>query len=137
MSKILIVFSLVFSNTSAFATEICEQYKIPDVFKSEQKIINKKIFEFSQKKEIAQKSDEILMKLVKMKSQILKDWMDKREFKNGEEDQIAREWRLYYAKNFILSKYPSGDVGVGCNTQCTAFVAFFPACSPYVTAVGG
>lgn len=33
--------------------------------------------------------------------------------------------------------FASGDDGVGCNAQCTKFVANYPASSPYVTAVGG
>lgn len=33
--------------------------------------------------------------------------------------------------------FASGDDGVGCNAQCSKFVANWPASSPYVTAVGG
>lgn len=33
--------------------------------------------------------------------------------------------------------FASGDDGVGCNSKCSAFVANWPASSPYVTSVGG
>jgi tripeptidyl-peptidase-1 len=51
-------------------------------------------------------------------------------------DRINNEFQKLGTRGVSIF-FASGDDGVGCNTQGTAFVPDYPASSPYVTAVGG
>ena len=42
-------------------------------------------------------------------SKYVVSWMNKRDLKDKPEDEIVKEWRFYFAKNFVHTKYPSGD----------------------------
>jgi len=112
MRKLIFVLMLMMNHESAFAKEYCEHYRLPKSYIEMQSVFEKKLHSFSQKKDIALTSDTTLSKLIKANSSVIKNWMDKRNFQNETEDQIAREWRVYCAKNFILTKYPSGDLKI-------------------------
>lgn len=71
-----------------------------------------KITAFASKKVIAEKADALLSKLITAKSPVLMSWIKNRDLGEKSETEIALEWRQYFARNFILSKYPHGDAAV-------------------------
>lgn len=110
--KILLFFvSLLMASTQSFAIS-CDQYEPPRSFNESTSRIDEEIRKFSNKKEIAKRADDTLAKLIEAKSATIASWMSKRDLVSKSEDEIAREWRSYFARNFILTKYPHGDVGV-------------------------
>lgn len=72
-----------------------------------EKQIEQKIKTSSSLVTIASEADSVLSKLISNKSPILMNWLEKRELLSQKEEVIAREWRTYYLKNFIFSKYPT------------------------------
>ena len=122
MNKLFLVLLLMINQGSVNAVESCDHYQAPKAFIEMQNVYSKMIMEFSQKKEVALFSDETLSRLIKINSPVIREWMDKRNFKKESEDQIAREWRLYCAKNFILTKYPNGNLNI--NKEIESFVDF-------------
>jgi hypothetical protein len=111
MKIIFILFSLSLFSRQSFAV-VCEKYKAPKIYTDTKSKVDKKINEFSNKKAIAQRADETLAKLIAAKSPIISSWMNKRSLNSKSEDEIVREWRSYFARNFILTKYPHGDVNI-------------------------
>lgn len=95
-------------NSSAFAKDHCEAYQLPANFLKMQSQVNQQIAHFAQKKKIAINADEAMTKLMKVGSPILKNWMNQPRFANSTDDEIVREWRLDYAKNYLLAGYPTG-----------------------------
>lgn len=82
--------------------------------------IDKKIEFFANQKNIAVKADNLLSKLISAKSPVIIDWLQKRDLLSQSEEQIAKAWRLYYAQNFILGKYPQEDSQI--NSEVEALV---------------
>jgi hypothetical protein len=68
-----------------------------------------RIAAFAGRKEIATQADALLSKLVSAKSPVIAAWMTKRNLNSSSEETLIKEWRSYFAKNFILVKYPNGD----------------------------
>jgi len=88
---------------------ICANNVQPKDFLSLQASAEKKIEAFANKKSIADQADKLLSKLISAKSLVITSWINKRNLSTKSEGEIAKEWRLYFARNFILTKYPSGD----------------------------
>ena len=76
------------------------------------------LIEFANHKEVAPEADATLSKLIAAKSPAITEWIANRG--TATEDAIAREWREYYAKHFLLSRYPSSKPAL--NAQIEAFV---------------
>lgn len=62
---------------------------------------------FSSRPAIAKQADQTLSKLIAAKSPIIGQWMNKRNLADKSETEIALAWRVYFAENFALRKYPS------------------------------
>jgi hypothetical protein len=73
------------------------------------KQIDLKMLQFSNKKPVAKKADETLSKLIAAKSPFVSSWMKKHTSQEATDEEIARIWRQYFARNFVLTTYPSGD----------------------------
>lgn len=86
--------------------DFCSNYEIPQKFSEIKNKTETEITVFSNKKSIAAQADEILGKLLAAKSPVIQDWMSKRDLKGKSETEIVSEWRKYYAKFFLLTKYP-------------------------------
>jgi hypothetical protein len=112
MIKSYVLFLIFILANNSFAIDFCEHFELPSSYKNLKVNYDKNLILFSQKKVIANKSDDVLTKLIKANSPVLKGWVDQSKFKNVSDDQIVKDWRLYYAKNFVLAKYPSGDQSV-------------------------
>lgn len=104
MILVTIILSLV--SSLAFAASFCDHYQVPKAYSELNTKITEKIESFARNKVIAKKADEILSKLISAKSPVIRDWLDKRNLGTKSENEIIREWRTYYARNFILNKYP-------------------------------
>ena len=96
------------AHSSAFAKGHCESYQLPASYLKMQKQIEQQITEFAQKKKIAIHADEAMTKLMKAGSPMLKNWMNQSRFAKSTDDEIVKEWRLDYAKNYLLAGYPTG-----------------------------
>lgn len=72
---------------------------------------------FSNRKEVASKADETLSKLIAAKSKLIGSWLNKRNLNSASEVEIVKNWRRYYAENFILGSYPNSDQKVNQLTQ--------------------
>lgn len=109
----ILVFTLLFFTFSrpSFATA-CDKYQVPKIYIDTKAKVDEKIKVFSNKKFIAQRADETLSKLIAAKSPIISSWIGKRSLDSKSEDEIVREWRSYFARNFILSKHPHGDANI-------------------------
>lgn len=77
-----------------------------------EKLVEKKIEAFANSKTIASLADAMLSKLIVAKSPVLTSWMQRRDLFSKSEDEIAHEWRKYFAENFILSHYPQKEADV-------------------------
>jgi len=99
-----------FYTKGGFSNPICSQPIA--VNKKFQNLLNARDTElgkFSNKKEIAAKADHTLSTLIAAKSKIIGNWMNKRVLGNATEADIVKQWRVYYAQNFVLGKYPNKD----------------------------
>lgn len=109
----IFIFSLFLlaHSQQSFATS-CDKYQAPKIYTDTKSKIDEKIKVFSNKKSIAQRADDSLSKLIAAKSPVISSWMNKRSLNSKSEDEIVREWRSYFARNFILTKYPHGDASI-------------------------
>lgn len=89
--------------------DYCEHLQPPQHYLELKSKIDEKLKTFSNNKIIAKTSDETLLKLIKAKSPFMASWLGKRNLESKSEEEIAKEWRSYYAKNFILTKYPQNE----------------------------
>lgn len=105
MNKIILVLSLCVYSSLSFA-HLCENYQAPKNFIEVREKVDSKIKAFSNTPVVAKEADEALSKLIAAKSPVIVSWLSSRSLNAKSEEEIAREWRLYYAKNLILSKYP-------------------------------
>lgn len=111
MKILIFLFCLSLYPHQSFAIS-CDTYQIPKIYTDTKSKVDEKIRIFSNKKDIAQRADDTLSKLIAAKSSIISSWMSKRGLSSKSEDEIVREWRSYFARNFILTKYPHGDVNI-------------------------
>ncbi|MBY0316607.1 MAG: hypothetical protein K2Q26_13875 [Bdellovibrionales bacterium] len=110
--KYLLLLLLLIKQSSALAAEFCQSAQPSSMSKSAKRDIDLEIEKFAGKKPIVERADQTLSGLIKAKSPMISSWILKRNLQDQSEDQIAKEWRAYFAKNFILSKYPQGDAGI-------------------------
>lgn len=103
-----ITFLLIHLSPSLQA-QLCEVQKTPSQYLEVRKLVEDKISSFSNSKVIAKKADETLSKLIAAKSPMINVWMQNRGLYSKSEDEIVKEWRIYFARNFILSKYPHNE----------------------------
>lgn len=109
MKKIIFFTSSILLSCIVQAEPFCTSYFQPKEFSSLQASIEKKIKVFSGKESIAGRADNVLSKLIGAKSPVIVSWMEKRDLSTKSEVEIANEWRLYFARNFILTRYPTDD----------------------------
>ncbi len=106
-------FSIIFIFISqAFATSFCDSYQTPKHHTDLKSKVDEQIRSFFNKKPIAKQADDTLSKLLAAKSPIATNWLKKRDLDSKTEEEIIREWRDYFARNFILTKYPQKDSAI-------------------------
>ncbi len=101
---------MILTSFAAWSNNLCEGYAVPAEFSKMQKNVEKELRVFSNTKSIAAGADALLAKLIAAKSPMVDAWLKKRDLKKKSETEIATEWRLYFAKNFVLAKYPSESI---------------------------
>ena len=74
--------------------------------------VEKNIDAFANNKVIAAQADSILSKLITAKSPFVTNWYAKGNFKGKSEEDVAKSWRQYFARTFLLMKYPQGDAKI-------------------------
>ncbi len=101
--KTLFIFSLFFT-TNGFAQFECQVGDVPKIAQELREDLEKRMNEFGERKKVAQFSDEMLSKLIAAKSPVIRSWFA--EHQKLTETEMVHEWRKYFARNFILQKYP-------------------------------
>jgi hypothetical protein len=96
---------------------ICNPPESPKSYVGFKKMVDAEIKTFANKKEIAKRADTTLSKLISAKSPAVTSWMSKRNLNTKTEDEIIREWRDYFTRNFILTKYPQDDAVVNAEIE--------------------
>jgi len=109
-SAIIFIFGLCFSHASA--ASFCQGYAPPANYLEMKKDIDKKIDIFANSKTIATHADRMILKLIEAKSPFIDSWYKKGNFKGKTEEEIARSWRQYFTRSFLLMKYPQGDAQI-------------------------
>ena len=109
LSACALVLSLIHS---AHAGDFCAHEKVPEAHSKAKADIEKRIESFAGKKGIALQADAMLSKLITAKSPIIVSWLKSRDLDSKSEEEIARAWRGYFARNFILSKYPHASAEI-------------------------
>lgn len=94
------------------ACGFCETPPPPKDHLRLQENVTNRIRTFSGLKPIASQADAMLSKLLSAKSPVIMGWIEKRDLATKADDEIVREWREYYARNFILNRYPQADAPV-------------------------
>ena len=117
MIRIILFVCMLFFVSDLWAKSFCDNYTPQSKYVDAQNSIEKKIRSFSNTKIIATQADALLSKLIAAKSPVIVSWMNKRDLKDKPEDEIVKEWRFYFAKNFVLTKYPSGDKKVDSSVE--------------------
>jgi hypothetical protein len=74
-----------------------------------------KLLQFANKKPIAEKADDTLSKMITAKSPFVTSWVKKHTSEEATEEEIARAWRQYFARNFTLTLYPHPEPAI--NTE--------------------
>lgn len=114
MKKILISLFLILS-CNANSLEYCKDVlttKSKTFFFLEGKI-KKRLEEISNKKVVASEADQVLSKLISLKSPAITSWIKRKQFDpEKDETKIVLEWRKDYLQNFVLAKYPKKDEGL-------------------------
>ena len=106
---LLMLFGCLTFKAHSSVEQICQNNAESSEFIKIREIIKRELISFANKKVVAEKADQTLSNLLSAKSAILINWMNKRKLNTNNEEEVVREWRLYYAQNFILSKYPHND----------------------------
>lgn len=104
MILILAIFSL--SGKPNVQASACSPKEVPKAYTAFKKIVDSEIKTFANTKAVAEKADATLAKLISAKSPVITGWLSKRNLGAKSEDEVVREWRDYFARNFILTKYP-------------------------------
>jgi hypothetical protein len=104
----VILLQLSSSTTSALEQfELCTiPYTPPENYTKLQSEIEVKIKDFSNLLAFAKQADDMLSKLISAKSPVITSWLNKRDLKTKSEEEVIKEWRKYFALNFIIAKYP-------------------------------
>ncbi len=96
-------------NTVDLCKQFTEKSYKSKMYLKEKKFIDDSLLKFANSKEIATLADSLLTEFINAKSPTLFSWLKTRNFENEKEEIIATQWRLYFAKNFILADYPTKD----------------------------
>lgn len=112
-----LAFSINFIPQLLRAASVCDSYKLPPAYLELKSKVDEEIRVFSNKKSVALRADETLSKLITAKSPVINSWLAKRNLNTKSEEEIVREWRDYFARNFILTKYPQGDLQIDKNIE--------------------
>ena len=107
--KFVIILLTIFTFTHAYAAKFCDEFALPDNYLQMKYDIDNKIDAFANSKLIATKADHMILKLIEGKSPFIDSWYKKRNFKGKNEKEVTKTWRQYYARSFILTKYPHLD----------------------------
>lgn len=110
--KYLSSFLIGFYLTTASGNSICTNYELPNDYFKMKSDVEKNIDNFADNKAIAHQADEVLSKLIKTKGQFITNWYANGKFKGKSEEEVIKVWRRYFARTFLLMKYPQGDVKV-------------------------
>lgn len=108
LSSIFIGFYL----TTATAASFCTNYELPNNYLKMKSDVEKSINAFADNKVIATQAEGILSKLITAKSPFVTSWYAKGNFKGKSEEAVAQAWRQYFARSFLLMKYPQGDAKI-------------------------
>ena len=119
ISYLVITLLLIFAFNLFAKTEknLCENYTASQTYQKTLAGIDKKIEVFANKKTIATQADTMLSKLLTAKSPMINSWMQKRNLTDKSEEEIVKAWRLYFARTFILMKYPQLDKVINAETE--------------------
>lgn len=98
--------------TAASAASFCTSYELPHNYLKMKSDTEKSIDAFANSKVIAAQADSILSKLITAKSPFVTSWYAKGNFKGKSEEDVAKSWRQYFARSFLLMKYPQGDAKI-------------------------
>lgn len=112
-----VLLAVLMTTQTGFAGAFCDTAAPNPTYVKVQADVEKRIAEFSNKKIIAIQADALLSKLISAKSPVLISWMNKRNLATAPEDKIVHEWRDYFARNFILSRYPSDDAKINAEVE--------------------
>ena len=105
MKKIIII--ALMQPLQLFAQNICNSnYTPPQEYLLLKSQIDREVRVFSISPAVASKADQLFSTLIKAKSPVLISWLKKRNLQNKNETKIIKTWRLYFANQFMLSKYP-------------------------------
>lgn len=108
LSSIFIGFYLA----TASAGTVCTSYELPNNYLKTKSDVEKRIDGFANSKVIADQADGILSKLITAKSPFVTSWYAKGNFKGKSEEEVAMSWRQYFARTFLLMKYPQGEAKI-------------------------
>jgi hypothetical protein len=91
-------------------TGLCQTpFVLPNEYLNIQNELDSKIRDFANLPAFAKKADELLSKLITAKSPVIVSWMNKRDLQSKSEEDVIREWRKYFAFNFVIAKYPYNE----------------------------
>lgn len=110
--KKLVIFIFFFILSHSLAFPFCQGYSAPEKYLIMKKDIDEKIDIFANSKTIATHADRMILKLIDAKSPFIDSWYKKGNFKGKNEEEIARSWRQYFTRSFLLMKYPQGDAKI-------------------------
>jgi hypothetical protein len=105
--KFSLFISLIVSVPIAHA--VCEKPYFNPKYPEIQKDVETRVQKFANHNAIATQADQMLSQLIAKKSPAIIGWMNKRDFKSKSEDQIALEWRDYYARSIVIGSYKKQD----------------------------
>ena len=91
---------------------MCASYELPNNYLKMKSDVEKSIDGFANSKVIADQADGILSKLITAKSPFVTSWYAKGNFKGKSEEEVAMSWRQYFARTFLLMKYPQGEAKI-------------------------
>lgn len=105
--KVLLLLLIGFS-LYVQANEFCQQ-KIPFTKNWTQFVNTKTKFIVSLKDNpvIVKEADKTLSSLLSAQSPLISNWIKKRNLNINQPEKVVKEWRSYYAENFVLKQHPS------------------------------
>jgi hypothetical protein len=105
-SIIISFISLTFLIPNPVLANSCDTPSKPSEYLKLQEYVNTSLRHFSNGKVVASNADHTFSALIKAKSPVITSWFHRRNLSSKSEEYIAKAWRVYYAKNFLLSRYP-------------------------------
>jgi hypothetical protein len=110
--------SLLFISSFLLANTLCpSELTIPADYTELDKNIEKKISEAANLVTISQEADRVLTQLMRSNNPALTTWLQQMGFGAGNPLAIARQWRTYYLKNYILNKFPTPNPKINASVE--------------------